>query len=87
MASNGLVQYANRGKCRICQRQRKTDLHVKPVGEIHWGYATGHIWECVDRQDCIEKACKKIRNMNTRDYSIIKIALKKYTEYEAENEH
>jgi hypothetical protein len=56
MASNGLLNRAKKGKCRICQRQRCTEKHVRAVGEVSHGYATGHIWECIDVVECKEKA-------------------------------
>lgn len=76
MASNGLMQYAKRGKCRICQRTRETDTKVKAVGEVRHGYATGHIWECIDTDECDKVAKEKIA-ANTRDSEIIKIAIKR----------
>ena len=36
----------------MCYRRRCTDKHVKPVGEVRKGYATGYIWECMDIEDC-----------------------------------
>ena len=55
MASDGLIKRAKTGKCRMCQRVRNTNDQVKAVGEVLHGYATGHIWECKDVNDC-EKA-------------------------------
>lgn len=60
MASNGLEFYAKRGKCRICQRTRATDEKVYPVGEVRHGYATGHVWQCIDEKECEDFARKKI---------------------------
>lgn len=52
MASDGISKRAQKGKCRICQRVRCTAGQVKAVGEIHHGFATGYIWECIDIADC-----------------------------------
>ena len=60
MASNGLLNKAKRGKCRICNRVRSTAKYLKAVGEVRHGYATGQIWECKDFEDCEEVAMKKI---------------------------
>jgi len=60
MSSNGLLNRAITGTCRICQRSRKTDIYLKSVGEVRRGYATGHIWECID--NCDEVANKRLHN-------------------------
>lgn len=60
MASNGILNYAKTGKCRICYRVRKTTTQVTDVGEIYHGYATGHEWQCIDSQECTIAAKKKI---------------------------
>lgn len=73
MSSNGLLNYAKRGKCRICQRVRKTDLQVKPVGEVRRGYATGHIWECIDTDECDNLAKERMNDESRKDRDIIKI--------------
>jgi hypothetical protein len=52
MASNGLMNKAKAGTCRMCQRRRSTENKVKAVGEIRHGFATGHIWECIDIAEC-----------------------------------
>lgn len=62
MASNGLLKRAKKGKCRMCLRVRDTDMHVKPVGEVHHGFATGHVWECKDVQDCEVAISKKLQD-------------------------
>lgn len=62
MASNGLEQRAKAGVCRICQRRRSTEKHVKEVGEVRHGFATGYIWECIDAVDCEQAAKKKLKN-------------------------
>lgn len=82
MASNGLEKLAKKGKCRICQRVRNTTTQVKAVGEIHHGYATGHIWECIDQKECDNKAKEKIEK-KANNWELIKIQLEKghYTEY------
>ncbi len=36
----------------MCLRVRCTDKHVKPVGEVHHGFATGYVWQCRDIVDC-----------------------------------
>ena len=56
MASNGLLKRATTGTCRICQRRRNTTDQVKAVGELRKGFATGHIWECIDIADCDKAA-------------------------------
>jgi len=60
MASDGITNKAKHGTCRMCQRSRDTDIHVKAVGEVHHGFATGHIWECRDIEDCDKVAAKKL---------------------------
>ena len=74
MASDGLLNYAKTGKCHICQRVRKTDTQVKSVGEVRHGYATGHIWECIDKEECDKVAQKKISAGHPKA-ELIKIAL------------
>lgn len=61
MASNGLINRAKTGTCRMCLRRRNVDKYLKTVGEVRRGYATGHIWECVDVQDCQGVALEKLR--------------------------
>ena len=62
MASNGLINMAKNGKCRICYRTRSTDEHVEAVGEVRHGFATGHIWECINIEDCEKTALKRIKD-------------------------
>ena len=76
MASNGLIQYAKTGKCHICRRVRKTDVHVKPVGEVRRGFATGHIWECIDTEDC-ERVAKERIASNRPDSKLIEGELRR----------
>jgi len=54
-----------KGKCRICQRVREVDRYVKAVGEVHHGFATGHIWECKNIEDCDRVATDKLSRMDT----------------------
>ena len=77
MASNGILQYAKTGKCRICYRVRKTDSQVMPVGQVCHGYATGHIWECIDENECMNAAKKKIE-VNHMDKTLIEMAINYY---------
>ncbi len=58
MASNGLANRAKKGVCRMCMRSRCTDKHVEPVGEVHHGFAVGHLWQCIEEEDC-QKAIEK----------------------------
>jgi len=83
MASNGLEQFAKYGKCRICQRTRKTDKYVKAVGEVRHGYATGHIWECIDIEECEKVAKERMSDSNRLDCELIRNQLKigRYKEY------
>ena len=74
MASNGLLNYAKTGRCRICRRVRKTDIQVKAVGEVRHGMATGHIWECIDTEDCDRVAEEKVA-ANSKDSAFIKLAI------------
>lgn len=78
MASDGLNKKAIKGKCRICQRVRCTSEHVKAVGEVRHGYATGHIWECTDTRSCEVIANQKLEALKTNGVvkSRIEIALK-----------
>lgn len=84
MASDGLTNRAKKGTCRICQRSRNTDEKVKAVGEVRHGFATGHIWECLDIEDCDKVAANKLRK-NISDVTKAKIEraieLGRYTEY------
>jgi len=84
MASNGLLNKAKKGTCRICQRVRNTDNQVKAVGEVRHGYATGHIWECIDVEECDKKAKEKLeKHKEGLIRARIEIALKigRYKEY------
>ncbi|HRD42180.1 MAG TPA: hypothetical protein PLN30_00440 [Ferruginibacter sp.] len=84
MASDGLTHRAKKGTCRICQRSRNTDEQVKAVGEVRHGFATGHIWECRDIEDCDKVAAEKLsRNISGVIKSKIETALKRgrFTEY------
>jgi len=75
MASDGLLKYAKTGRCHICQRIRKTDTQVKPVGEVKHGYATGHIWECIDAEECERVARERIKSGHPKA-KIIELSLK-----------
>jgi hypothetical protein len=59
MASNGLTSRAGKGKCRICHRVRNTQTGVKAVGEVHHGFATGYIWECINIEECENVAIER----------------------------
>jgi hypothetical protein len=86
MASNGLLKKAKKGTCRICQRSRNTDNQVKVVGEVNHGFATGHIWECRDVDDCEKVAFEKLnKNISGVIKSKIETALKtgRFKEYTA----
>ena len=61
MASNGLIDRAKKGKCRICLRVRCTEKHVKPVGEVRHGFGTGHIWQCKNTEDCDRVCSEKLK--------------------------
>lgn len=89
MASDGLTNTAKKGKCRMCLRVRDTLKYLKIVGEVRHGYATGHIWECIDVKDCERAAHNKI-NDKTRariERETIKFALKqgRYNRYKIFN--
>jgi len=85
MASNGLLNRAKKGTCRICQRSRNTINEVKAVGEVCHGFATGHIWECIDTNDCDRAANERLQNwrLNGNVRAKIEIGLKRgrFTEY------
>ena len=85
MASNGLIQKAKTGTCRMCQRVRKTDEYLKAVGEVRHGFATGHIWECFDVEDCEKRMVSKLNDpkIDGLKKAFIKIAKERgrYTEY------
>lgn len=70
MASNGLLRRAVHGTCRICQRVRSTDKYLYAIGEVRWGFATGHAWNCKDRTECLNTANAKLANPNVS--SVIK---------------
>lgn len=73
MASDGLSNRAKKGKCRICYRVRCTDKHVKAVGEVRHGFATGHIWECKDVDECEKVAIERMHDVTRSDRNLIKI--------------
>jgi len=77
MASNGLDETAKNGKCRICRRTRKVWKYVKPVGEVRHGYATGHIWECIDTKECDAVAKARMLDKTNGDWQLIEIELKR----------
>lgn len=81
MSSNGLINKAKSGKCRICQRVRRTQF-LKAVGEVHHGFATGYIWECANAENCDMDAKAKIE-FNHKHKPIIEQALKqgRFKEY------
>ena len=85
MASDGLSKRAKKGICRICQRSRDTYKYVKAVGEVRHGFATGHIWECIDTTDCDKAANERLQScrLNGNVRGKIKIGLKRgrFTEY------
>ena len=84
MASDGLTSFAKTGKCRICQRVRSTNDKVKAVGEVRHGYATGHIWECIDTEECDKVANERLNDEKYRPYrELIRFALKqgRFKEY------
>ena len=85
MASNGLESIAKSGKCRICQRVRNTAKYLKAVGEVRHGYATGHIWECKNEEECQRVAERKLSDSKIPDWDKdrIKSALERgrYKEY------
>jgi hypothetical protein len=87
MASDGLTNRAKRGKCRMCQRSRCTTKYVREVGEVHHGYATGHIWECMDTQECDAEIQKKLNSQitnylrGTLEFAVREGRLKEYTHY------
>lgn len=60
MASDGLNKKAKTGTCRMCLRRRCTEKHVKPVADVFHGFAVGHIWECIDHEDCDKAAQEKL---------------------------
>lgn len=62
MASDGLKIKALTGTCRMCLRARSTDKYLNAVGEVRHGYATGHIWECIDKEECDKAAEKKLNS-------------------------
>jgi hypothetical protein len=85
MASNGLDKRAKNGTCRICQRVRNTEKYLKAVGEVRHGFATGHIWECRDAEECDKTAKEKLNSpMSIVVHERIKSALAKgrFTKYE-----
>lgn len=75
MSSNGLINIAKNGKCRICYRTRKSFDKVKPVGEVKHGFAIGHIWQCIDTEECDNTAKQRISSGH-KDAFLIDIALK-----------
>lgn len=49
----------------MCLRARNTERYLKIVGEVRHGFATGHVWECVDEDDCQRVAIKKLTTHGT----------------------
>ena len=78
MASNGLLNRAKNGKCRMCLRVRCTDKHVQPVGEVNHGFATGYIWQCINVADCDKIIQDKLskNKEGTLIHETIQVALK-----------
>ena len=76
MASNGLLNRAKTGTCRICQRARNSNKYLKVVGEVRHGFATGYIWECIDEVDCNKVALQKISSNHLKKH-VIENALQK----------
>lgn len=76
---------AKKGTCRICQRSRNTNNQVKAVGEVCHGFATGHIWECIDIEDCDKSANERLNsgkvNGNVRGKIEIGLQRGRFTEY------
>lgn len=68
MASNGLEDMAKHGKCRICQRVRNVEKYLKIVGEVRHGYATGHIWECEDEEECQRAVERKLKDDKVKSW-------------------
>lgn len=64
-----------RGKCRICQRTRCTSVYVQAVGEVRHGYATGHIWECIDHRECESVAQQRADDESRDDSYACKVGL------------
>lgn len=87
MASDGLIKKAKIGTFRICQRVRSTTKHLKAVGEVRHGFATGHIWECIDIANCDTSAHLKISNPLCTKKSVISNALirGRFTDYKIFN--
>lgn len=85
MSSDGLLNRAKKGTCRICQRSRCTIDKVKAVGEVRHGFATGHIWECIDHEDCNKAAEERLKNwrLSGNVRAKIELGIKKgrFTEY------
>jgi hypothetical protein len=82
MASNGLRDRAKKGTCRVCFRTRSTEKHVKAVGEVRHGYATGHIWECADEKECDGVALERIKkNHMKKEYIKVSLTRGRIKEY------
>ena len=81
MASDGINKKAKHGTCRMCQRRRNTDNQVKPVGEVRHGFALGHIWECIDIEDCDKVIKEKLLNINTRAKILIAVERGRFSNY------
>ena len=73
MASDGLTKKAKKGTCRICQRVRNTDNQVKAVAQVSHGFATGHLWECVNIEDCDKTANDKLKTLPVGSLKYVKI--------------
>ena len=82
MASNGLMKTAVTGTCRMCLRARNSKKHLKIVGEVKHGFATGHVWECIDMVDCDRIAMQKIKDNHPKKH-LIELAIQqgRFEEY------
>lgn len=76
MASDGLQTIAMTGTCRMCQRSRNVEKHLRPVGEVRHGYAVGHIWECKDVDEC-DMAANDALNTSVSDQRKARIIIAK----------
>ena len=62
MSSNGILNEPKRAKCRMCRCSKKTE-YLKKVGEVHHGFATGYVWECINIKKCDLAAMNKLKKL------------------------
>ena len=53
--------------------RHNTENQLKSVGEVRHGYATGHIWECINTEGCDKAARERLISGNPDKISYIRL--------------